>query len=293
MKSVIFSLILINGLFGFAGGKFCSGQDSRSQATPNTTQSESKPDKFALITKSFAPDDGLALTIYITDRKQQCGKISKPRVRIEIWKGIKEVSEKEFTFPNRKIGDMSQEFANNTSKKVKAGSVKFRESNRESEVEFYLTAEFNDGDKIEGTFKVVWCPDPIYPGHPDSRFNTKKFVEISKTCAPHDGAALSIRIADSPLKCGESVNSYLSIAIWTHIAEVSGKEFSFSNGKLGVVQKRLADGKWVSAKSATIRFEKSDDKSDVIFEIDVEFQDDEKVKDKFKAKWCREEFVCG
>jgi len=123
--------------------------------------------------------------------------------------------------------------------------------------------------------------------------NEKKFAYITKVCAPWDGPALTILVTDSPQDCKDIKTPYLRVTIWKDISEVSGKEFSFPNEKLGIVSRQLSKDKYVVAKSATVRFEKSNDKSEVVFEIDAEFEDGEKVKDAFKARWCESQMRCG
>ncbi len=126
-----------------------------------------------------------------------------------------------------------------------------------------------------------------------SKINTDKYVYITKTCAPWDGAALTILISAKPQDCDKIEAPYLRVTIWKSIANVSGKEFTFPDNKVGIISKQVEKDKYVIAKMGTIKFNKSDDKSEVVFEIDVEFEDGEKVKDKFKAKWCLSQRICG
>ena len=123
--------------------------------------------------------------------------------------------------------------------------------------------------------------------------NEKKFAYVTKVCAPSDGLALTILVSDTPQDCNDIRTPYLRVTIWKDISEVSGKEFRFPDNGLGIVSKQLSKDKYVVAKSATVRFEKSDDESEVVFEIDAEFEDGEKLKDTFKARWCQSQRICG
>ena len=134
---------------------------------------------------------------------------------------------------------------------------------------------------------------PVTPIPQMTKVTTDKYAYISRVCAPWDGPALTILVTDTPQVCDDIKTPYFRVTIWKDISEVSGRTFTFPDEKLGNVSKQLTKDKYVVAKSGTVKFGKSSVKNEVIFEIDVEFEDGEKVRDVFKAKWCENKMSCG
>ena len=120
-----------------------------------------------------------------------------------------------------------------------------------------------------------------------------KFATISNTCAPWDGPALSIQISEKERDCDDKGKSDLMISIWQSGTEVSGKTINLPDKKLGTISRVGADGKHEFATKGTVIFGKVEDESDVTFAVEIEFDDGDKMRGKFRAKRCKNDYICG
>lgn len=117
---------------------------------------------------------------------------------------------------------------------------------------------------------------------------------IQASCAPWDGPAIEIRLTMQPSHCKETVEPFISLAVWRGLPIHGGQTVAFGTGSdAGYAARCTKEGDCKRAQSASITFHKYDDKSGAAGHYELQFKDGENLKGTFDVKWCKERVVCG
>lgn len=117
---------------------------------------------------------------------------------------------------------------------------------------------------------------------------------MQSSCAPWDGPAIEVRLTTEPAQCKRTTEPYLSIAIWRGLPIHEGQVLKFGAGSdAGSVARCVKEGDCKLAQSATIVFDKYQERSDAAGHYELQFKDGEILKGTFAVKWCEERVVCG
>jgi hypothetical protein len=117
---------------------------------------------------------------------------------------------------------------------------------------------------------------------------------MQSSCAPWDGPAIVMRLATAPAECKKVSGPFLSIAIWRglpiHAGQVVNLDADSGNGSVARCAK---EGDCKLTESATIVFDKYQERSDAAGHYELQFKGGETLKGSFEVKWCEERVVCG
>ena len=117
---------------------------------------------------------------------------------------------------------------------------------------------------------------------------------MQSSCAPWDGPAVALRLTTEPAECKKLSGPFLSIAIWRGLPIHAGQTFNFGAGSnAGTVARCAKDGDCKLSQSATITFDKYQDRVSAAGHYELQFKDGEVLKGSFEVKWCEERVFCG
>jgi hypothetical protein len=117
---------------------------------------------------------------------------------------------------------------------------------------------------------------------------------MQSSCAPWDGPAVEMRLTTQPAECKRVSEPYISIAIWRGLPIHEGQVVKLGAGSdAGSAARCVKEGDCKLAQSATIVFDKYQERSDAAGHYELQFKNGETVKGTFAVKWCEERVFCG
>ena len=122
-----------------------------------------------------------------------------------------------------------------------------------------------------------------------------QYALIQATCAPWDGPALQLTLADEPLQCQRDVKgAYLMLGVWRGLPIHAGQTVKFSpkeNNGFGSVCKKAAECQ--AAESGEITFDHYDEGKGATGHYELHFRNGKTLTGHFDAKWCYVRMFCG
>jgi hypothetical protein len=117
---------------------------------------------------------------------------------------------------------------------------------------------------------------------------------MQSSCAPWDGPAVEIRLTREPAQCKRVTEPYVSIAIWRGLPIHAGQVFNLDAGSgAGSVARCAKEGDCKLTQSATVTFDKYQERASAAGHYELQFKDGEILKGSFEVKWCEERVFCG
>jgi hypothetical protein len=117
---------------------------------------------------------------------------------------------------------------------------------------------------------------------------------MQSSCAPWDGPAIAIRLTTEPAECKKVSGPFLSIAIWRGLPIHAGQVVNLDAGSgAGSVARCAKEGDCKLTQSATITFDKYQERDSAAGQYELQFKGGEILKGSFEVKWCEERVVCG
>jgi len=117
---------------------------------------------------------------------------------------------------------------------------------------------------------------------------------MQSSCAPWDGPAIEMRLTTQPAECKRVSEPFISIRIWRGLPLHDGQVVKFGGGSdAGSAARCAKEGDCKLAQSATIVFDKYQERSDAAGHYELQFKDGETLKGTFAVKWCEERVFCG
>jgi len=117
---------------------------------------------------------------------------------------------------------------------------------------------------------------------------------MQSSCAPWDGPAVEIRLTTEPSQCKRVSEPYVSIAVWRGLPIHAGQVLKFGAGSdAGSAARCAKEGDCKLAQSATIVFDKYQERSGAAGQYELQFKGGEILKGTFEVKWCEERVICG
>lgn len=117
---------------------------------------------------------------------------------------------------------------------------------------------------------------------------------MQSSCAPWDGPAIEMRLTTAPAECKKVSGPFLSVAIWRGLPVHAGQAFNFGAGSdAGSVARCTKEGDCKLTDSATITFDKYQERGSAAGHYELQFKGGEILKGTFEAKWCEERVLCG
>jgi len=117
---------------------------------------------------------------------------------------------------------------------------------------------------------------------------------MQSSCAPWDGPAIEMRLTTEHAECKKVSGPFLSIAIWRGLPIHAGQVFNFGAGSdAGSVARCAKEGDCKLTESATITFDKYQERGSAAGHYELQFKGGEILKGTFEAKWCEERVFCG
>jgi len=117
---------------------------------------------------------------------------------------------------------------------------------------------------------------------------------IQRTCAPWDGAATTLYLADSEAVDGRVPPPLLLISVYEGIVQASGKRYRLTpaTDNLGAAQACSEDGcVWIP--EAVVDFGRIDERAPVPVTVRVTSEDDRVKEGQFEAIWLDAADLCG
>ncbi len=117
---------------------------------------------------------------------------------------------------------------------------------------------------------------------------------MQSSCAPWDGPAIVMRLTTEPAECRKLRGAFFSIAIWRGLPIHAGQTLNFGAGSdAGSVARCAKEGDCKLAQSASITFDKYQERTSAAGHYEVQFKGGEFLKGTFEVKWCEERVICG
>jgi len=117
---------------------------------------------------------------------------------------------------------------------------------------------------------------------------------MQSSCAPWDGPAIEMRLTTQPAECKRVSEPFISIRIWRGLPLHDGQIVKLGGGSdAGSAARCAKEGDCKLAQSATIVFDKYQERSDAAGHYELQFKDGETLKGTFAVKWCEERVFCG
>jgi len=103
-----------------------------------------------------------------------------------------------------------------------------------------------------------------------------------------------MRLTTEPAECKKVSGPFLSIAIWRGLPIHSGQVVNLNEGSgAGSVARCAKEGDCKLTQSATIVFDKYQERASAAGHYELQFKDGEVLKGTFEVKWCEERVICG
>src|SRR4029077_4160641 len=117
---------------------------------------------------------------------------------------------------------------------------------------------------------------------------------MQSSCAPWDGPAIEMRLTTEPAQCKRVTEPYIAIAIWRGLPIHEGQVVKVGSGSdAGSAARCAKEGDCKLAQSATIVFDKYQERSGAAGHYELQFKGGEILKGTFAVKWCEERVFCG
>jgi hypothetical protein len=117
---------------------------------------------------------------------------------------------------------------------------------------------------------------------------------MQSSCAPWDGPAIVMRLTKEPAECKKVSGPFLSIAIWRGLPIHAGQVVNLDAGSgAGSVARCGKEGDCKLTESATITFDKYQERVSAAGHYELQFKGGEILKGNFEVKWCEERVICG
>ena len=108
---------------------------------------------------------------------------------------------------------------------------------------------------------------------------------LQSSCAPWDGPAIEMRLTTEPAECKKVSRPFLSIAIWRGLPIHAGQVFNLDEGSgAGSVARCAKEGDCKLTQSATITFDKYQERDSATGHYQLQFKGGEILKGTFEAK---------
>jgi hypothetical protein len=109
-------------------------------------------------------------------------------------------------------------------------------------------------------------------------------------CAPWDGPALTVLLANSTSDSTTFEGEHMTISVWRGIAGLAGTRINLA--KEGAAARCDATGECIAALSGWVRFDHVDRDDHATGRFLIDFADST-VSGSFDAKWLRRRVLCG
>ena len=122
-----------------------------------------------------------------------------------------------------------------------------------------------------------------------------QYALVQNTCAPWDGAAMQITLANEPLQCQREVHgAYLMLGVWRGVPLHAGQVVKFSpNENNGFASRCKKAGECQAAESGEITFDTVVAGKSATGRYELHFRDGTTMTGRFNAKWCQVRMMCG
>ncbi len=122
-----------------------------------------------------------------------------------------------------------------------------------------------------------------------------QYALIQDSCAPWDGAAIQVTLANEPLQCQREVKgAYLMLGVWRGFPIHSGQVIKLSPKEDNGFASRCKKGNDCErAESGEIIFDSFDKDKGATGHYELRFHNGETVSGHFAAKWCTVRMMCG
>lgn len=141
---------------------------------------------------------------------------------------------------------------------------------------------------------MVWAcsstdNEPATPGH------AWPYAVVMADCAPWDGAALSVTLAQTGPSSGQPGYPLLHIGVYHSPTEVLGHAFSFdlADTREGGMSFCRTDSTCISGKSVKVRFDQVAPDSTVDGAYQLVFPDGQRESGSFHARFLTQPALCG
>jgi hypothetical protein len=116
------------------------------------------PFSYGLIQSSCAPWDGPAIDITLTAQPAQCERVTGPYISMGVWRGLPIHAGQVVKFgAGSDAGFASHCAKEGDCKRAESGTIMFEKYEEGSGARGRYELHFKGGEKISGTFDVVWC----------------------------------------------------------------------------------------------------------------------------------------
>ena len=120
---------------------------------------------YGLIQDSCAPWDGPAIEMSVTKSRAQCGRVAGPYISIGVWRGLPIRSGQTIVFGNGSDSGFASRCAKQGDcQRAESGMILFEKYESGSGARGRYELHFKGGEKISGTFDVVWCKTRVICG---------------------------------------------------------------------------------------------------------------------------------
>lgn len=122
-----------------------------------------------------------------------------------------------------------------------------------------------------------------------------RYALIQNTCAPWDGAAIQLTLANEALQCQrEAQGAYMMLGVWRGFPIHSGQVVNFGpKDNNGFASRCKKANECEAAQSGEIAFDSFDKGKGATGHYELRFHDGETITGRFDAKWCTVRMMCG
>jgi hypothetical protein len=122
-----------------------------------------------------------------------------------------------------------------------------------------------------------------------------QYALIQNSCAPWDGGAIQVTLANEPLQCqGEVHGAHLVLGVWRGLPLHAGQVVKFSPREdNGFASRCKKEDECEAAESGTITFDSVATGKGATGHYEVRFRDGRTITGRFDAKWCEVRELCG
>ncbi len=122
-----------------------------------------------------------------------------------------------------------------------------------------------------------------------------QYALVQDSCAPWDGGAIQVTLANQPLECDrEAKGEYLMLGVWRGLPIHAGQVVKFgSRENNGFASRCKKAGDCVAAESGEITFGSFGKDKGATGHYELHFRNGETVSGRFDAKWCSVRMFCG
>jgi len=122
-----------------------------------------------------------------------------------------------------------------------------------------------------------------------------QYALIQDSCAPWDGAAIQVTLANETLQCQREVKgAYLMLGVWRGLPIHSGQVIKLSPKEDNGFASRCTKGNDCErAESGEITFDRFDTDKGATGHYELHFRNGDIATGRFDARWCAVRMMCG